>query len=95
MDLVFGSLAIIIAAISTYYIGKSKLKLKIIIAPLPAVVVNVIIIGILLKLLYVKDTPLLVCMLQVAWGKFVYCYGIELPLIYVMKKNSILSIFLK
>ena len=56
MDLVFGSLAIIIAAISTYYIGKSKLKYKIIIASLPAVVVNVIIIGILLKLLYVKDT---------------------------------------
>jgi len=93
--MVFGSLAILIAAISTYYIGKSKLRFKRILAPLPAVVVNALVIGILLKLLYVKDMPLLVCMLQVAWGELVCCYGIGLPLIYIIEKNSILRNFFK
>ena len=95
MDMIFGSLATLIAAISTYYIGKSKLRFKRILAPLPAVVVNAFIIGILLKLLYVKDMPLLLCMLQVAWGELVCCYGIGLPLIYVIEKNSILRNFFK
>jgi uncharacterized membrane protein len=95
MDMIFGSLATFIAAISTYYIGKSKLKFKRILAPLPAVVVNAIIIGILLKLLYVKDMPLFICILQVGWGQLVCCYGIGLPLIYVIEKNPILRNFLK
>ena len=95
MDMIFGSLATFIAAISTYYIGKSKLKFKRILAPLPAVVVNALIIGILLKLLYVKDMPLLLCILQVGWGQLVCCYGIGLPLIYVIEKNPILRNFLK
>ena len=95
MDMVFGSLATLIAAISTYYIGKSKLRFKRILAPLPAVVVNALVIGILLKLLYVKDMPLLVCMLQVAWGELVCCYGIGLPLIYIIEKNPTLRNFLK
>ena len=95
MDMVFGSLATLIAAIITYYIGKSKIKFKKILAPLPAVVVNALVIGILLKLLYVNDMPLLLCMLQVAWGELVCCYGIGLPLIYIIEKNSILRNFLK
>ncbi|MCS4524391.1 QueT transporter family protein [Clostridium botulinum] len=35
IDVVFGSLATLIAAILTYYIGKSNLKFKKYLAPLP------------------------------------------------------------
>ncbi|MCB2289581.1 QueT transporter family protein [Clostridium sp. CS001] len=95
MDMVFGSIATLIAAISTYYIGKSKLHFKRVLAPLPAVIINAIIIGILLRVLYFKTMPLSLCMLQVAWGEFVCCYGIGLPLIYVIEKNPILRNFFK
>jgi uncharacterized membrane protein len=93
-DLIFGSLATLLAAVITYYIGKSNIKFKKYIAPLPPVIVNAVIIGIMLKVLYVKDMPLYLCMIQVGLGQLVCCYGIGLPLISVIQKNSSLRNFL-
>lgn len=86
-DLVFGSLATLIGAILTYLIGKSNLKFKKFLAPIPPIIVNGIVIGTLIKLLYVKDIPLWIAMLQVGFGELVCCYGLGLPLILVIEKN--------
>ncbi|MDN5317492.1 MAG: hypothetical protein PWR08_1617, partial [Thermoanaerobacterium sp.] len=45
-DVVFGSLATLISAVITYYIGKSNLRYKRYLAPLPPVIINAVIIGI-------------------------------------------------
>lgn len=93
-DLIFGSLATLLAAVVTYYIGKSNIRFKKYIAPLPPVIINAIIIGIMLKVLYVKDMPLYLCMLQVGFGQLICCYGLGLPLISIIEKNSVLKKFL-
>ena len=94
-DLIFGSLATLIAAIVTYYIGKSNLKYKKYLAPLPSVIVNAFVIGTMLKLLYVKDMPLYLNMLYVGIGQLVCCYGVGLPLMSVMENNEVLKDFFK
>lgn len=94
-DLIFGSLATLIAAIITYYIGRSNLHYKKYLAPLPSVIVNAVVIGTMLKLLYVKDMPLYLNMLYVGIGQLVCCYGIGLPLISIIEKNKVLNNFFK
>lgn len=90
-DLIFGSLATFIAAIITYYIGKSNLKYKKLLAPLPSVIVNAIIIGTMLKLLYVKDIPIYLAMLQVGIGQLICCYGIGIPILNIVEKYSLIK----
>lgn len=78
IDIVFGSLATLIAAYLT-----SKMPTSIL-APLPPVLVNAVIIGFVLK--YVLGTPLLLSMGYVAVGQIVSCYALGLPLLYFLKK---------
>ena len=94
-DLIFGSMATLIAAIITYYVGKSNLKFKKLLAPLPSVIVNAVIIGFMLKVLYVKDVPLYLNMLYVGIGQLVCCYGIGLPIMSLIEQNSKLKNYLK
>lgn len=94
-DLIFGSLATLIGAIITYYIGKSNLKHKKLLAPLPAVIINAVIIGVMLKILYVKDIPLYLNMIYVGIGQLFCCYGLGIPLINLIEKNSVIKNYLK
>ena len=72
----------------TYFIGKSKLKYKTFLAPLPAVVLNALVIGIELHILV--DAPLALGMLQVGWGQFVCAYVLGLLLMkYIEGKKSL------
>lgn len=92
LDMVLGSAATLIAAIITYYIGKSNLKHKELLAPLPAVLINAAIIGPFLS--YALNIPIIISTLQVGLGEIVCCYGLGLPLIYAIKKNSVLKAYL-
>ncbi|MCI5698049.1 MAG: QueT transporter family protein [Clostridiales bacterium] len=83
IDVVFGSLASLLSAYGTY-----KLRHKILLAPLPPVVVNGIIVGIMLKYYYGVDAHLLLCMLWVAGGQAVACYGLGLPLKKLLDKHK-------
>ncbi|AFK85093.1 MULTISPECIES: QueT transporter family protein [Thermoanaerobacterium] len=85
-DVVFGSLATLISAIITYYIGKSDLRYKRYLAPLPPVVINGIIIGIELNFLY--KLPLVASMLWVGLGELIACYVLGLPLLLYIDKNE-------
>ncbi|MBE6069133.1 MAG: QueT transporter family protein [Clostridium lundense] len=86
LDIIFGSLASLIAAFMTYLIGKSNLKFKKYLAPLPPVVVNALIVGWLLN--YTLKWPIAITMLQVGFGQILACYGLGLPLMLFIEKNQ-------
>lgn len=88
LDIVVGSLATLIAAYFTY-----KMRKKIL-APLPPIVVNAIIIGLMLYYIFLgspDEAPLLAIMGWVALGQTIVCYGLGYPFMLILDKykNSI------
>lgn len=80
VDIVCGSAATLIAAFFTY-----KLKNKPVLAPLPPVIANGIIIG--AELHYAYGVPgLWACMGWVALGELLACYALGFPLIKLLQK---------
>lgn len=79
IDIVFGSLATLLAAYLAYTVRKYKF-----IVPLPAVIINGIVVGIILNVLY--DLPLIASMLWVGLGQAIACYGLGLPLLLALEK---------
>lgn len=86
LDLIFGSSATLIAAAITYMIGRSNMRYKKYLAPLPPVIVNSLIVGIMLH--YTINWPLIASIIQVALGEIVCCYGLGLPLLMYIDKNE-------
>lgn len=82
LDIVFGSLATLIAAVLTWRARKAYL------APLPPVIVNGVIVGWLIY--YVSKAPLLATMASVAFGELVVCYAIGYPLLLFIQRNQTL-----
>lgn len=85
LDVIFGSLASLIAAYLSYKMPKKLL------VPLPPVLVNGIIIGVLLKYAYGVPFPLVLLMGYVTIGQIIACYGLGYPLILFLEryKNKI------
>ena len=91
IDIVIGSLASLSAATLTYYIGKSNLKHKTFIIPLPAVIINALVVGIELNVLI--EYPLILGITQVGWGQFICAYVLGILLMkYIDKKPSLKKI---
>lgn len=92
IDAIVGSIATLIATILTYYIGKSKKQwIRYVFAPLPAVLVNAVIIGIELTMVFSEITnilALLVNMFSVFTGQAVVCYLLGLPIMFFIDKNK-------
>ncbi len=82
IDMLFGSLATLLAAITS-----RKLRKYPFLVPLPPVVFNAIIVGGYLKFLYYKDIPLLFSMGWVGLGQLLACYGLGYPLLLLLKKR--------
>ena len=84
-DVVFGTLATLIAAVAT-----SKIKNRFL-APAPAVIANALIVGPMLYFVLVvpqaMSIPLYLVMLQVGLGELAACYGLGLPLLLLLNKN--------
>lgn len=78
IDVVFGSLATLLAAAVTYFMPRRWL------APLPPVIFNGVVIGFVLY--YVYQLPLFVSMLWVAAGEAVACYGLGYILMLQLEK---------
>lgn len=93
LDIIVGSLATLIAAVITYYIGKSKIPGKKFLAPLPPVIVNAVMVGIVIS--YSSHTPFLLNAVQVGFGELISCYVLGIPLLYFMDKNASLKEYLK
>lgn len=89
IDIVIGSLTSLVAATITYFIGKSNLKYKAFLIPLPAVILNALVVGLELHLLV--DAPLALGMLQVGWGEFVCAYILGLLLMKFIESKKTLK----
>lgn len=81
MDMVLGSSATLIAAVFSYYLKRTPL-----LVPLPPVVANGVIIGSMLHFAYEVPLPLAVCMLWVAAGELIACYGLGYPLLRLLQR---------
>lgn len=81
LDIIFGSLATLLAAYLTYKIKNKWL------APLPPVIINGIVIGVILH--FAVNAPLLETILFVSIGQFVACYLLGMPLILLLQKHKV------
>lgn len=84
-DVVFGSLATLAAALLTYAFSRWKLAKWL--APLPAVVVNALVMGAVLTYGYRVPVPFWTSALYVGAGQAVACFAIGLPLLYFLCRN--------
>lgn len=83
IDIVFGSLASLIAAIITSRIKDKRF------APLPSIIVNAIIIPFVLK--YALGLPYFVNVILIAMGQTIACYGIGYPLLILLEKKRLFN----
>ncbi|MDD4565280.1 MAG: QueT transporter family protein [Eubacteriales bacterium] len=81
LDMVLGSGATLIAAVGSYLLRKKSF-----LVPLPPVIANGIVIGSMLYYAYAVPMPLFACILWVALGELIACYGIGYPLLQYLKK---------
>jgi len=77
-DCVFGTAATLIAALITYFIGKKVSGKKLFIfAPMPPVIVNAIIIGLEVSIIFLENfslSSILLCCFYVLIGQILPCY---------------------
>lgn len=78
IDIVFGSLATLLAAYLSYRMPKKWL------VPLPPVIVNAIVVGFILNYLY--QLPLVLSMVWVTLGELIACYVLGYPLLVLLDK---------
>ncbi len=84
-DVIFGSLATGLAALLTYYLkrkGYSKW-----LAPLPAVLINALVVGYLLTYVYEVGVPMALSALSVGAGQMLSCYGLGMSLLGFLEKQ--------
>ncbi len=77
-DVIFGSLATLIAAYMSYKMPKKWL------VPFPPVIVNAVVLGVLFKLVY--NLPLLITAGTIFVGQFIACYALGYPLLLIFDK---------
>ena len=83
-DVVFGTLATLLAALISWKVGRKKLWY----AAIPPVVCNGVIVGLVLTYAYHIVTPLWLNMLTVAAGEAVACFALGIPLVRFLNKHK-------
>ncbi len=91
IDIVFGSLATLIAGSITYLIGKKcPTKIGTYLAPLPSVLANALIVGGILTVMLTNTSdaaPYYVFAGSVGLSQFFSCYILGLPLLLILKRS--------
>jgi uncharacterized membrane protein len=82
-DVVFGSLATLLAAYITYWMRNRVSKY---LAPLPSVVVNALVVGWLLTSIYGFDVSFWVAAGYVAIGQSIACFALGIPLMKLLER---------
>ncbi len=85
LDTVIGSLATLIGAVGTYYIGRISKYL----APIPPIVANTVAIPLILKYVYCLDAGLPYFAMTIFAGEFIACGILGMMLIKAMPKSLI------
>ncbi|MBQ7113425.1 MAG: QueT transporter family protein [Clostridia bacterium] len=84
-DVIFGSLATLIGALLTYLVRRQGLSKWL--APMPPVIVNALIVGALMKYVYMPgEIGFLAAAAYVALGQLIACYGLGMPLLALVEK---------
>ncbi len=87
LDVIFGSLATLVAAYLSYMISRRvPSKVGRWLAPAPAVIVNALVVGWLLSDVYQVGVSYTVCALYVAAGQMVACYGLGMPVLFLLER---------
>ena len=93
LDLIFGTVATLIAAILTYYLRNIKFKNLPMLAFLPPVLVNAIVIGFEIAWFFLPEGysfwGFIISGLQVGIGQLIVCYAFGIPFYLVTKKYKI------
>ncbi len=93
LDLIFGTAATLIAAILTYYLRNIKFKNLPLLAFLPPVLVNAIVIGFEIAWFFLPEGysfwGFIISGLQVGIGQLIVCYAFGIPFYLVTKKYKI------
>lgn len=79
LDIIFGSLATLAAALAV-----SRIKIKYLV-PLPPVIINALVVGLVLH--FVLGFPVHLAILWVGAGQVLACYGLGLPLLLFLEKR--------
>ena len=99
LDMVFGTFATLCAAILTYFLKSIKFKKLPLLALLPPVLINAVIIGLEIAFFFLPQGfsfyGFIISALQVGAGQLIACYGLGLPLYMALEseKFSKLNIF--
>ena len=92
LDLVFGTAASLIAALLTRAVRKVRIKNVPVLAPLPPVLVNAIIVGLQITLFTPGEAAsfwgFLIAAVQVGLGQLAVCYLLGLPLSMALEKSG-------
>jgi len=88
LDIAFGSLATLLAALCTYWLRKITVKGWPVLAAIPPVLFNAVIISAMLW--HVLRFPFWLSAGQIALSQFVICFGLGLPLVALLKKTPII-----
>ncbi len=90
LDIIFGSLATLIAAVMTYFLRDVKIKGLPFLAFLPPIFVNAIIVGAEVAVFFMPDTAFFTAFaitgFQVFLGQTAVCLLLGIPFFYAMKK---------
>ena len=92
IDIIFGTLSTLLAAYLTRWLANIKVKGVPILAPLPPVLVGALFIGAMLSFLLPQGFnfyAFFVSALSVGVGQLVVCYGLGVPLFFLVRKLNI------
>ena len=92
VDVIFGSLATLLASICSYYTRKIRFKNMPLLSLLFPVLFNAIIVGAEITIFFDKETAFLPFLLNAAWvglGELVVCYAGGIPLALALEKPSL------
>lgn len=93
-DLLFGTAASLIAAVMTYSLGKSKSRrVRYILGPFPAVLVNAVIVGMEITFFFSEGGATAAIFwanfASVFLGQAIICYGFGVPLMLVLERGEL------
>ncbi len=97
LDMVFGTLATLIAAILTRMFKDIKFKGLPLLSLFPPVIVNAIIIGLEIAIFFLPDGlslyGFLISALEVGIGQLIVCYALGIPFYLTVQKTKLIKLF--
>lgn len=93
LDMLFGTAATLIAAILTYFLRNIKFKGLPLLAMLPPVIINAVVIGLEIAFFFLPEgysfMGFVISGLQVGLGELAVCYVLGIPFYLIIKKHNI------